>query len=357
MSFQSVTYFNYRNIENSTIHFPTKEIFLVGKNGQGKTNLLESIYILAYGASFKKRSEQIFKTYGTHQCSLIGKFNIEEDENNEIRFSEEKSRQIYLNRHLLKDRKDLIQLNPVILFSHEDFNIITGEPELRRKYIDQIICFKNFDYIDLKRNYKMLLAHRNALLKEKNTKLLNLYDRQLGQIAFRIFNYRKNLTEEVNRVFSKLYSHVADQYFPIRFFYQSSLKGETEEEQIKEIEESRNFDLKMCTTTKGPHRDNFVFILDGKDFSKTASTGQKRVLSLILKLLQAKYVEKCGKKPIILMDDVILEVDGEKRSRFLKYIDFHEQIFYAFLPEENYKEYMKDETTILFVDKGKVYER
>ncbi len=357
MSFQSVTYFNYRNIENGTIRFPTREIFLVGKNGQGKTNILESIYILAYGASFKKKSEQIFKKYGSNQCSLIGKFNIENDENNEIRFTEEKSRQIFLNKHLLKDRKDLINLNPVILFSHEDFNIITGEPELRRKYMDQIICFKNYEYIDLKRNYKILLGHRNALLKERNTKLLNIYDRQLGQTAYRIYHYRKTLTEEINKVFSELYSYVAGQNFPIRFYYHSSLKGISEEEQIREIEENRNFDLKMCTTTKGPHRDNFVFVMDNKDFSKTASTGQKRILSLILKLLQAKYVEKYGKKPIILLDDVILEVDGEKRSRFLNQLNFYEQIFYAFLPEENYKDYMKEETTVFFVDRGKIHER
>ena len=113
----------------------------------------------------------------------------------------------------------------------------------------------------------------------------------------------------------------------------------------------------MCTTTKGPHRDNFVFVMDNKDFSKTASTGQKRILSLILKLLQAKYVEKYGKKPIILLDDVILEVDGEKRSRFLNQLNFYEQIFYAFLPEENYKDYMKEETTVFFVDRGKIHER
>lgn len=357
MSFQSVTYFNYRNIENGIIRFPTREIFLVGKNGQGKTNILESIYILAYGASFKKKNEQIFKNFGCSKCSLIGKFNIENDENNEIRFTEDKSRQIFLNKHLLKDRKELINLNPVILFSHEDFNIITGEPELRRKYIDQIICFKNFEYIDLKRNYKLLLSHRNALLKERNTKLLSIYDRQLGQTAFRIFNYRKTLIEEINTVFSKLYSHITGQNFPIRFYYHSSLKGITEEEQIGEIEKNRNFDLRMSTTTKGPHRDNFIFVMDNKDFSKTASTGQKRILSLILKLLQAKYVEKYGKKPIILLDDVILEVDGEKRCRFLNELDFYEQIFYAFLPEENYKDYIKKETTILFVDRGKVYEK
>lgn len=357
MSFQSVTYFNYRNIKNGTICFPTKEIFLVGKNGQGKTNILESIYILAYGDSFKKRSEQIFKTYGCSQCSLIGRFNIENDENNEIRFTEEKNRQIFLNKHSVKDRKNLINLNPVILFSYEDFNIITGEPELRRKYIDQMICFKNFEYIDLKRNYKLLLGHRNALLKERNTKLLNIYDRQLGQTAFRIYMYRKNLTEEINNVFSKLYSYVAGQDFPIRFYYHSSLKGTTEDDQIREIEENRNFDLKMNITTKGPHRDNFVFVMDNKDFSKTASTGQKRILSLILKLLQAKYVEKYGKKPIILLDDVILEIDGEKRYRFLNQLNFYEQIFFTFLPEENYKDYIKNETTILFVDQGMVYEK
>lgn len=357
MSFHSVTYFNYRNIENGTINFPTKEIFLVGKNGQGKTNILESIYILAYGASFKRKSEQVFKTYGSHQCSIIGKFNIENDENNEIRFTEEKNRQIFLNRHLLKDRKDLINLNPVVLFSHEDFNIITGEPELRRKYIDQMICFDNCEYIDLKRNYKLLLGHRNALLKEKNIKLLGIYDKQIAHVAFQIYHFRKKLTEEINNVFSKLYSDVVNQDISIRFYYQSSLKGKTEEEQIKEIEESRYLDLKMNTTTKGPHRDNFIFVSDNKDFSKTASTGQKRILSLILKLLQAKYVEKTGKKPIILLDDVILEVDGEKRSRFLKKLDFYEQIFYAFLPGENYKEYIGKETTVLFIDKGKIYEK
>ena len=82
MSFRSITFYNFRNIQNGTVYFPSKEIFLVGNNGQGKTNILESLYLLSYGSSFKRKSEQIFKKYGNDSCSLIGKFNIEEDEDN-----------------------------------------------------------------------------------------------------------------------------------------------------------------------------------------------------------------------------------------------------------------------------------
>lgn len=356
MSFRSITYYNYRNIENKTVYFPTNEIFLVGKNGQGKTNILESIYLLAYGSSFKRKSEQIFKRYGCQQCSLIGNFNIEEDEYNEIRFTEEKTKQIFLNRRLLKDRKELLKINPVILFSYEDFNIITGEPEIRRQYIDQMLCLRSSEYIDLKRNYKLILAHRNALIREKNIKLLDIYDKQLVQISFSIYNFRKKIVDEINEIFSAIYSHILGQKINIIFYYQSSLKGKTIDDQYKEIKESRNNDLRLGTSTKGVHRDNFLFILDKKDFSKTASTGQKRILALILKLLQVKFLEKSEKKPILLLDDVILEIDGEKRLRFLEHLNYYEQIFFTFLPEENYKDYKKKNTTILYVEKGEIHE-
>ena len=357
MSFRSVTFYNFRNIRNGTVRFPSREIFLVGNNGQGKTNILESLYILSYGSSFKRKSEQVFKKYGTDSCSLTGKFNIEEDEDNEIRFKEEKNRQILLNGNPLKDRKEMIRLNPVVLFSHEDFHIITGEPDLRRKYIDQIICFYHCEYIDLKRRYKLILNQRNTLLKEKNYPLLDIYDRQLSQTAFSVFRFREEQVKKINGMFSEIYKDITGQRKDIELVYRSSLKGKTEEEQLKEIRGARNDDIRFLTTSKGPHRDNFVFVSEKKDFSKTASTGQKRILSLILKLIQTEFLKEAGIRPILLLDDVILEVDGEKRKRFLKRLNFYDQIFFTFLPEENYSDYMKKETTVLFVEGGEISER
>ena len=195
------------------------------------------------------------------------------------------------------------------------------------------------------------------MLKEKNYPLLDIYDRQLSQTAFSVFRFREEQVKKINGMFSEIYKDITGQRKDIELVYRSSLKGKTEEEQLKEIRGARNDDIRFLTTSKGPHRDNFVFVSEKKDFSKTASTGQKRILSLILKLIQTEFLKEAGIRPILLLDDVILEVDGEKRKRFLKRLNFYDQIFFTFLPEENYSDYMKEETTVLFVEGGEISER
>ncbi len=350
--FNSIKYYNFRNIKNCEIKFK-KNNFLIGNNGQGKTNILESIYILSYGNSFKKSSEQILTTYEKKETSLIGKI-----DNNEIKYLiKNRKKEILLNDKKIKDRKDIININSVIIFYHEDINIINGEPELKRKFMDQLICMVFPKYLIFLREYKKILKQRNIALKNNNSKLVEIYNIQISNYAYEIIKCRNFVIKEINEIYNEIFKNITSINEDIKIIYKNSFNSIKKEEILKILKKNTQNDFRLKTTTKGPHRDNFIFFMNNKDFGKVASTGQKRVMSLILKIVQAKYLLKKNIEPIILLDDVILELDEEKRKKFMKEIPKYKQAFFTFLPNEKYQNYTKDDLKIFDVEKGELNER
>jgi DNA replication and repair protein RecF len=163
---------------------------------------------------------------------------------------------------------------------------------------------------------------------------------------------RRWAAELFSECFSPLYAEVSG-IEDVSLRYTPSWKGDDEERLGAALAERRGSDLAFGTSMSGPHRDRYIFTRKGAEFSARASTGQRRLLALLLRVAQARlYTRVTGRRPLLLLDDVLLELDGEKRRRFLSVMPAHDQAFYTFLPEEPYEKYRKEDTLVYYVREG-----
>ncbi len=355
MAICSIKLKNFRNIEKSELLTDAPEVFFVGKNGQGKTNLLESIYFLCYGTSFRTREDSILCKNGTDSMLASAVFKISDDDINKIQITYRgKQKSIKLNDKIIVDRKDIIRNLPCIIFSHNDISFVNGSPEKRRLFLDQTLSLYNPYYIDLMRNYKKILKTRNHLLKENNKDLLRIYDSQFIDLGLEIQKKREEIAEIFNPVFKEKFANISGFDLEIDITYQSTWKKFSKKSEIISYLDSKiNFEMSTGITGSGPHRDKLVFLCGDRDFSDIGSTGQMRLISLILRIMQADFYSKTtGRNPLLLLDDVLLELDSEKRKMVLDNLPAYEQAFFTFLPNEDYVKYHKENTIVYSVCNG-----
>ena len=335
----SITTYNIRNLENQTVITDNKFITLVGNNGQGKTNFLESIYSICYGNSFRKASINQIKTFNTKEAYIKAEILLDSNEKIEIKYViKEGKRSIYIQNKEIKDRKELIYTVPCIVFTHEDINFVQGTPEDKRKFYNQTLTLYDSLFLDDIRKYKSLLKQRNILLKEEKYDFLHIYDSQIAVTGMEIQKKREKLIIEFNMIFPQLFSLITQEEENVSIEYKPSWKNCTYADCAERIlHDSLEKDKRYQMTTTGPHRDSFYVIKNKRNYIETASTGQKRLVSLILRSAQAAfYTGKTGIKPIFLLDDVLLELDIDKRARFLDNTKGFSQAFFTFLPREIY---------------------
>ena len=354
MRISSVTTYNIRNLKNQTVVTDSDYNILVGKNGQGKTNFLEALYIACYGNSFRKSLLKHTQTFGTSESFI--KAVIETDrEVLEVVFSlKNGKRNIHLQGKEIKDRKELIYTFPCIVFTHEDIDFVQGTPQDVRKFYNQTLTLYDPLFLDDMRKYNHLIKQRNMALRERQLDLLDLYDLQAAEVGIEIVRKREVLIKEFNEIFPASFTAVTGDDTAVSIQYQPSWKRCGDREEVLELLRKQRFqDLKYQMSTSGPHRDRFYVVRDGDDYVATASTGQKRLVSLIMRSAQAAfYTKKTGMKPILLLDDVLLELDMERRGRFLENSGGFSQAFFTFLPGETYFREHGYRGNIFTVDKG-----
>lgn len=353
MPFLSVSFTAFRNIVNGTLDTLAKEIFFVGENGQGKTNILESLYMSAYGGSFRTRNDSELIRENADACSIRVMFRDSTERTHTISvvYKNGKKR-IEKNAKQISDRKELVDTIPCVLFCHDDLDFAVGSPERKRFFIDQSLSLYDTSYIDVLRTYKKILKTRNTLVREKQTELLDVMDAQLVEAGLEVIKRRTGTIREFNQVFAKLYQEVSG-IDGVTIDYSPSWKKEAEKDILIHLAERRDLDLSLGTSSSGPHRDRIRFVRRGKSFISSASTGQRRLLSLLLRTAQAQfYTEKNGKKPVLLMDDVMLELDPDKRERFTALLPEYDQLICTFLPGEPYERYQRSTTRVYKISGG-----
>ena len=338
MIFSSIEINNFRNISSALVETRAEDIVLKGTNGQGKTNFLEAVYMLSYGSSFRTQHLNEVVKYGETSFFLKGNYEDEMEKGDVCVSYSNGKRSITLNGKEVRDRKELIYLFPSIVFSHDDMNIIKGEPSERRRFFDQTISLYSPSFLDDLRLYRNVLEKRNVSIRNSDDSLLSVYDEKLSSLGIKIMNMRKNEIDSFNSYFSYLFNFVSGLDENLSVSYMPSWKdAENEDDIMRILQDCRERDYRMQTTTSGIHRDRFI--IKGKNgiFSQYGSTGQIRLCSLIFRLSEVKaFLKATGRKPIILIDDVLLELDDEKRGRFLSSLDDYSQAFYTFLPHEGY---------------------
>ena len=361
MAFVSLRTTGFRNLADTQVDIRGKDIFLIGENGQGKTNFLEAIYYACYGSSFRGVRDNELVRIGEKDCSVA--LEVEGQIHTEVTVSFAEGKKIIKqDNKRVEDRKDLLTVTPCIVFCHEDMEFVAGSPERRRWFFDQTQSLGDPLYLEDLRNFRRVLKTRNTLLRsvyQKNEAspveclaLLDALDPQLVSYGLELMKKRQAEAEAFTRIFEPLYGEISG-LDGISVRYAPSWKNYAHELLLAELTERREKDLAFGISLSGPHRDRYMFIRKGREFSGNASTGQRLLLALLLRIAQARiFSEKTGKNPVLLLDDVLLELDGEKRKKFLSLMPGYDQAFYTFLPGEPYEQYRKAGTMVYSVSAG-----
>jgi DNA replication and repair protein RecF len=361
MAFESVRFHNFRNVVDGEIPVARRQVFFIGENGQGKTNFLEAVYTLCYGKSFRSSTDNVMVCHGKESMAIAGKHSSAKDpgRHSEIRVMLRNGRkEIQLDDKPIAERTELVERFPCVVFCHDDLDFVRGSPDQQRLFFDQTACLLYPEYLGNLRDYNKILKTRNLLLKDQRTDLIGVYDEQLVRFGLLLREKRQQLVEVFNSHFTSLFEQVSVGMDGVSIAYRSSWQGLDMEGAFRKLADRLPADLSLRTTSSGVHRDKFVFLNGKADFSLSASTGQFRLMSLLLRLCQACLIEKlCGKQPILLLDDVLLELDFEKRKRFLSCLPEHEQAFYTFLPDEQIDAYAGDDTIVYSVTNGGFHEK
>jgi DNA replication and repair protein RecF len=353
LGWRSIRLFNYRNLENSQTVVDAAEVFLVGENGQGKTNFLEAVHCLCLGSAFRTRRDQELVRHGQTEMAISGDFTAGGEERRVLLKYADGRKTVALDDKNLADRKELLRRFPCVVFCHADIEFVSGAPDFQRLFFNQTLCLFDFLYVDGLRRYQQLLRSRNLVLKERQAEVVEVFDRQLAAEGVRLQAAREALVGEFNLAFAELFGRVSGRPVSLSVRYRPSWPAGAAADIERHLAARRERDFAFGMTTSGPHRDRFEFVSDGRDFAASASTGQVRLVSLILRVAQALFVlEKTGAKPVLLLDDVLLELDPARRRRFLAELPPYEQAFFTFLPDEQYRGYARSSTRLYSVQDG-----
>ena len=350
MAFERVRVYHFRNLADATVETNTRDVFLVGENGQGKTNFLEAIYFTCYGSSFRTRRDDTLIRHGENDLAVEAVARRAEETHRVVIKQVGRKKSFELNGKVITDRKDIVSNIPCIVFCHDDIGFVTGAPETQRWFMNQTLSLVDRDYLDVLRLYNRVLRSRNAALKSGRLELLDTLDQQLVEAGIPVMIRRHEIAGRFSLLLSQLFATVFAGDLDLKLIYRPSWRSETPNQEVRSRREN---DIRMSTTTSGPHRDRFIYRYGESLLTDVASTGQLRLVSLILRVAQAQFVtDATGEKPVLLLDDVLLELDPARRARFVNALPDYEQAFFTFLPDEQYARFRSDSTCTYHVSAG-----
>ena len=333
MLIKDIRLINFRNYNNIYISLNENINILLGKNAQGKTNLLESIYLSSYGGSFRANRDDDLINFNKSEAYVGLNYRSNKiDRLIEIKLDKNKSKRVKINRLEVKNLKELQSGLSVILFSPDDLALVKGGPSERRRFIDSSISQLKPIYRYNLSQYKKILFQRNNILKSKKNiqdkkVLLEVFDQQLVEKGSYISMARLDYIKELGNKSFEIHSNLTSGVEKLSFTYKSNIgfnyptKDHIKSYFIENIRKNLERDLIVGTTEIGPHRDDFDIILDKKSAKTYASQGQQRTIILSMKLAEMEIVKyEKGEYPILLLDDVYSELDSNRREYLTNYL-------------------------------------
>ena len=324
MYIKSLELDDYRNYEKVSIKFDKGINILYGNNAQGKTNILEAIYLCSTTRSHRGNKDKEVIRFGYKEAHIRALFIKNEVEYQvDIHLRNEKSKGIAINGVKLKKAAELLGLANIIIFSPEDLSIIKNGPSDRRRFVDAELCQLDKVYLYNLTNYNKIVNQRNNLLKDilihpELRDTLDIWDSQLISIGSKIIERRKLFVDQLNEIIGYIHSNISGGSERLDIIYEPNIDIEGYEEKLKRHREK---DIRYKLTSVGPHRDDFIFNINDVDTKKYGSQGQQRTAALSLKLAEIKLVEKLtGSTPILLLDDVLSELDSNRQNYLLNSI-------------------------------------
>ena len=324
MVIKSLELADYRNYDSLVMQFDKGTNILYGDNAQGKTNILEAIFLSATTKSHRgsKDKEIInFDKEEAHIRTYLEKEGVETRVDMHLRKS--KSKGIAIDGQKIKKAADLLGLCNVVFFSPEDLGIIKNGPSERRRFVDMELCQLDNLYLYNLNYYNKIVNQRNKLLKDmymnpdlKET--LSIWDMQLVSYGCKVIERRKVFVDQLNEVIYDIHKKLSGDKEELTIKYEPDVMIEEFEKKLKY---SQDRDIKSKITSVGPHRDDFSFLVGDKDIRKFGSQGQQRTAALSLKLSEIELVKKITQDtPVLLLDDVLSELDSNRQNYLLNNI-------------------------------------
>ena len=323
MWIKKIKIYNFRNYKNEEINLEKNINIFYGKNAQGKTNIIEAIYLCGLGKSFRTNKDKEMIKLNENKSYVEVEFE-KSDRDGKIKIELENKKNIYLNNIKLKKLSELLGNLNVVIFTPDDINILKGGPENRRRFLNIMISQLRPNYLNVLNLYKKTIEERNnylRLIKEENKseELLDIWDEKLAEYAEKIVNYRKEFINKISNKIVEIHKSITNNNEEIKIEYLTDC--EKKENYLNLLKQRRKLDVIKGFTTKGIHRDDFVIYINDNQVNVYGSQGQNRTVMLSLKLSELQIIyDEIGEYPILLLDDFMSELDKERRKNFLENI-------------------------------------
>jgi len=332
MILNQITLINFRNYSKISVDLCNKINILIGDNAQGKTNILESIYVLGITKSHVSVIDNNLIKENESFCKIKGNIETKNLSRNLEFFLSGKEKKVFINKNQVKKLTDYISKFNIIIFTPDDLELVKGSPNVRRKFLNIEIGQIDNKYLNILNDYNKLLKTRNEYLKQLNPKNLNnklieVLNERIIDKALYIYEKRFEFIELINSKITDIYIDITnDDNLKIKYVNNLGIE-KFDKDYIKNILfEKLNINLEreiiLGQTLFGPHKDDFSFILNDNDVKSYGSQGQQRTCILSLKLSEIYiFVEKTKENPILLLDDIFSELDDTKKNNIIKYIN------------------------------------
>ena len=325
MFIESIELLNYRNYNDLHIEFHEGTNVLYGDNAQGKTNLLEAIYVCGTTKSHRGSKDREIICFGKDESHI--KMIVKKDGvpyRIDMHLKKNKPKGVAVNGIPIKRASELFGIVNIIFFSPEDLNIIKEGPAARRRFIDLELCQLNKFYVYNLIQYNRVVIQRNKLLKEidYNPQLeetVSVWDEQLVKYGNELIKIRTAFIRDLNQIIHNIHFHLSGEKEELTIRYEPNV---TEQDFEMNLERNRFQEFRQKMTLTGPHRDDLSFMVNGTDIRKFGSQGQQRTAALSLKLAEIELVKRTVKDcPVLLLDDVLSELDSSRQEHLLSEIN------------------------------------
>ena len=325
MYIESIQLKDFRNYETLSIDLDKGTNILYGNNAQGKTNILEAVYLCGTSKSHRGSKDKDMIRFGQEESHI--RLQVKKDVFSyriDMHLRKNKAKGVAVNSLPIKKARELLGVVNIVFFSPEDLNIVKSGPSERRRFVDMELCQLDSVYLTDLSSYNHILLQRNHLLKDiyfqpSLHQTLEVWDSQMTEYGKRIIRKRREFVEELNDMIKDIHHDLSGGLEDIRIVYEPDTTEEIFEEELKK---GRERDLKLKTTGCGPHRDDLCILVNDIDIRKFGSQGQQRTAALSLKLSEIYLVEKrIHDTPVLLLDDVLSELDSTRQTCLLDSIN------------------------------------
>lgn len=344
MEFAKLRLYNYRNFAEKDYSFSPAGALIQGKNGIGKSNLLEAISYFAFGKSVRNNKDLDLINFSKAFFRIEGEFYIGKKLHLISAAADKQKKVIKLDNVKISRISELYQYLKVVYCSPDDINIISGAPRCRRNFIDQAISQYSYAYIEMMRSYNHLIKQRNALLKSDfNKQEKKSWDLQFAFLSAKIIKQRELYLEKFTPLLIKNYARISGDQEIVKISYAHSFPYQDQDYKtemlahIRTLEkQEKHFERTLC----GPHLDDITFLMNDHPVRTFGSQGQKRSLAIAVRLVQAKLIsEDKAEYPILIFDDVLADLDKQRSTGILNILTDRHQIFIASPDPAVYKDF------------------